>query len=843
MTGSSRRWLLCWVALLLVAVAVFVWPRFASPVSVGPAADPPSGDAAAAVAKEAVEGVERDPAAELRMAADVDAASEPLLRVRVVLASTGSPVAAAAVFHIPEMFSVDGERPDVAAALALPPPLRTDAAGFAALPLHRGKPELVFCSHEGMWAEAVAWQVPEDGAPLLLQLQEDFDLRVQVLGPAGEPVVGAPVIVASPDRMNGRELLLGGSLEQATAAPDGIAVFAHLRPRIDSTVVLAMLDMPLPERVLANVDLAASPPQPVILRLPATGALTLRLVDAQGPWAPPEVVSVGIEDRTTDGGEPERHTYLLRDGRLTLSHVGLARRLFAKVECDWCRGELLIEGPTTAGEHRVVDLRVVRQPLLTGRLVTETRAPVAGEGWLAVYAAGDWTSYNVWFETDAAGRFSMPLPPVFVAGSEMFTVLVPAGQPRPGNPMARVQLPEWLLQQPKDLELGDVVVGPAPVLVDGVVVDLSGAAVPGVALRVQEHRGGVRETAVDTSTVSDADGRFAIRAFLPATGLHLVAEKSMHRTQDLPLRVGERGLRVVMPATGRVVAKVRLDEGVPMRLLLASCTESAAGRTQTRGCHLAIEGDELTFDDVTPGAVTVALRPVGESEPVWLAANVTVRGGETTTLPEIDLRGKLRAVRVRVVDDARRPVLDANVRIDPDRDGAREHAVTHDGSLTLLLHRPVSVLVHADGHANVLLPELFADAEATLPAGLAVELQLQQAPPAPPLRLEAVLDLLGIGAAPRLEGDLQWRDSSDLYEFGDARSLSTVSGVAGDDGRVRLSLPHAGTWRLRWLLRKGEVRCDVDVAPVELSLGTTSGPVAVSLPPAVLVAAIARLQD
>ena len=764
------------------------------------------------------------------------------VRVRVVVAATQQPVAGAEVFHVADKFDEHGTRDVEQRARAQSTPLVTDAAGDTELPLPAGVQELVFCSHDGMWAEATLWRVPEDGAPVLLQLAPDLSLRVMVLGPAGEPVVGAPVTVAGTDRMNRGELLTGGNLEQATAAPDGIAVFTHLQARISTRTALALLDMPLPQRVLQNVDLAALPKEPVILRLPATGSLVLQLTDGQGPYVPESFLLVEVEDRTTGTGEVRKHTYPMRDGRLLLSHMGLGRVLFVKVDCEWCSGQQTIEGPTTAGEQRVVELRVERQPILTGRLVDGARTPLAKEGWNAIYAAGEWTSYKVWFETDAEGRFRMPLPPVFHDDSERLSVLVPADPRRAGTLMARIELPDWLVSEGKDFDLGDVVVAPPPVLVDGFVVDPQGNPVAGARLRVQEHRDGIRETAIDSHATSADDGSFAIRAVLPNTGLHLVAEAPLHRSQDLPITPVVRGLRVVMPATGRIRAPVHLDADVPGRLLLASCTERASAATETMGSHIAVKNGVLTFDDLTPGTVTVALRPVGESEPVWQAVDVVVRGGETTTLPEIDLRGRLHTVALRTVDDDHQPVLDASARIDPDRGGAREAPVTHDGHLVLLLHRPVDVVVHAAGRANVLLPALFADAEVTLHAGLPVVLQLRQDPPAAPYRLEAVLELLGASAAARPATDRQWRDGGDLYEFGDGRELSTATAVVDADGRARLVLPTAGTWRLHWRLWRGESSRELDASPAELRLDVALGTVGVSFAPTALSAAMQQLR-
>lgn len=838
MSGSTRPWLLLFAVLLSVAAATLCWwPRGAAPPVV--LEDEASG-AGRTNPESAPIGAARTEAPVAERTGIADETAAPRLRVRVVVAATGEPVAAAGVCHVPADFGEQGQRPAEARALAEQAPLRTDSAGFTELALQPGRAELLFCRHGDLWAEAIAWRVPEDGAPVVLELRDDLTLRVLVLGPAGEPVAGAPVTVAAPERMNGRELLVGGNLQQPTGA-DGLATFAHLQARVGSPTVLALLDLPLPERALANVDLAHLPREPVVLRLPATGSLTLRLDDGQGPYVPDRLLLVAIEDRTP-GNPPLQHTYPMRDGVLALPHLALLRRLSVKIDCDWCRGEQLVDGPVTAGEHLEVALHVVRQPVLTGRLVDEARAPLAGENWQAVYAAGEWTSYHVWFETDAAGRFRMPLPAVFTASSELMAVIVPADKGGAATRTARIALPDWILQQPKDLDLGDVVVAPPPVVVDGVVVDQQGAPLAGVKLRVQEHRDGIRETAIDSNVESDEGGRFSIRAFLPAKGLHLVAEKTMHQAQDVPITRGQRDLRVVMPATGRIVAKVLLDAGLPTRLLLASCTEGASGHTQTWGCHLAIEDGLLTFDDVTPGTATLALRPVGESEPVWSAASVAVRGGEVTTLPEIDLRGRLRAVRVRTLDDERHPVLEASVRLDPDRGGAREQPVTHDGALQLLLHRPIRCVVHADGRANALLTDLFADAEVTLHAALSLELQLQQPPPEAPLQLEAVVELAGVGAAAHSEHDRQWRDSSDLYEFGDGRSLSSASGVVGADGRARLLLPVPGTWKLRWRLRRGDVSVDLDGAPTELVLGAAAGPVSVAVAPAALATALQRLR-
>ena len=834
--------LLLGALLLVVVIAALLWLSSGGMAPVGTSAraagaqnGAPDGASSAATADAAA--APRAPVADDQRRALATTADAPALAVHVVRKATQQPVPGAEVFAAAASGDEHGTLAIEAAARRDGAPVVTDGNGDATLAAAAATPLFVFCGHDGLWAEVTLFEPPPRGEPVLLQLDADLALRVLVLGPDARPVAGVPVTVAGTDRMHGRELLLGMNLEQRTGA-DGIAAFAHLQARVQTPSAVVLLDLPLPERVLQNVELAALPRDPLVLHLPATGALTVQLVDDRGPFQPEGFVRIQLEDRTAGEQSATKHEYAMRKGRLELPHLALSRRLFATVVSEYCTGSQAIAGPTRAGERTDVALAVHRQPMLTGRLVDERHAPLRRESWQAVYAAGEWTSYHVWFETDGDGRFRMPLPPVFAAGSERLAVLVPADDARTGLLMARVELPEWVLRDSRDVDLGDVVAALPPVLVDGTVVDEGGRPVAGVALRVQQHRDGIRETAVDTHATSAADGTFAVRAVVPQDGLHLVAELSRRQSQDIPFTAGARNLTVVMPATGRVECAVQLDDGLPLRLLLASCTDGS-GATTTMGSHLAIRGGTLAFDDLPPGSVTLLLRPVGETEPVWRADAVPVRGGETTTLPGVDLRGRLHAVLVRTVDDEQRPVLEATARLDPDRPGAREQPRAHDGRIELLLHRAVTVAVHAPGRASALLPALERDATAVLHAGLSLVLQSAEPPPPPPLRVRAVLEASGPAAAADAR-DRQWRDGGDRYDLGDGRALLGATSAPLDaDRRAAIVVPAPGAYRLRWRIeRGGDVRW-VDGVPAQLTIdGATAGVVPVSLPADALAAAL-----
>ncbi|HUJ63712.1 MAG TPA: carboxypeptidase regulatory-like domain-containing protein [Kofleriaceae bacterium] len=209
---------------------------------------------------------------------------------------------------------------------------------------------------------------------------------------------------------------------------------------------------------------------------------------------------------------------------------------------------------------------------------------------------------------------------------------------------------------------------------------LAGASTEGLAL------------AGMSSTTTDGAGGFVIRG-VPDGSYRLWAAR--HATgfdegwgkQSTPARAGDKGVRIVLPASGRVVGKLALDNGSAptlayVRLGVVPSTPASAGA--------------FAIEDVAPG--TYDLEIVGPEFAQLVKHDVKIEPGKTTDLGTIAV-GRGRQLIGRVVDATGTPVAGASVKLgvmlfdsaEPsdaqqsydDMSGIRTATTDQDGAFTL----------------------------------------------------------------------------------------------------------------------------------------------------------------
>lgn len=607
----------------------------------------------------------------------------------------------------------------------------------------------------------------------------------------------------------------GGGPSRLTREPDGLAHFPHVQAIFEERFrdrVVAALDAPLHEPVFEAVDLVDPPEEPIVLELPSTGSLGVTLVDADGqPYVPidDELYALTQTWKAGDGRTRERYLHL-PGGALHLAHVGTGLTLRLTIDSEECGGFLQFAGPSQPGEHVQVEVPVEAHPRIGGRLVDAEGAPLAGY-WFATHLSQRPGYQNQYFETEEDGRFAIGVPTLFGATDRSGHVVIfrASGDAHPGQ--ARYDLDQLDLQ-PGHNELGDVVLQEQPVVVEGEVVDDRGAPVPGAAIIVWQTSGDSRwgaATLDDGSTLTDEEGHFEMRGHVAGEELLMHADKDGHRGALTSFRAGQRGLRYVLSRAGALEANVRLDEETSPRQLVVRLTNQSDGVTLGQVGSRVIREGVLRWPDLEAGTYDFELRAVGAPDPLVSWPSISVPPGETTRLEEIDLRDRLRHLRLSFRNTAGEPVLNASVLVDPDGalDRPRAALTTSVGEVEVVsANESVDVLVLAPGYRSTRRNGLREDTQIELEPGLAIELRLSiEGGESPLLPGQQLMPLLRRYDAQ--DPDPQpWQAGHRLY-LGSGGALYYPSlhpwlwrqeVPLDEDGRVTLAVPAAGSYAVEW---------------------------------------------
>lgn len=558
-------------------------------------------------------------------------------------------------------------------------------------------------------------------------------LRVQVVDQAGLPVAGARVEFRARLAF---KLDAWSQLGVETTAPDGVASFARdqqreqmrraapMQLRFEFDVALSGPFAPEP-----RADVPALPSaEPVRLVLPPTGTVLARLRAADGT---PVESGASMSLEWYAEGEDERGGHLsveVAPGVTRFERVGLGLELRLGA---WLAGgaaqapAIALAGPVTAGEEVQVELQLgPLKPVLTGRVLDGDGRPRAGMPFALALrpldppppdssAGPPRTVPSLFDTTDAEGRFRIPWTPPLPAVRLSLCLLEqdPKGPPPGWIPLLAEAAFPALDPSGTELAAGDLVLREIPVIVAGRVVDVHGAPVNQAWLDVRYPAGEGEEEdwhnldVVGSSRVAtDAEGRFAVRTLDPVRALRLSASRN---------GLGSAPEQVVAPGTldvqltlepeedealtrGEVKGSIRFDADVPL-------TEVEVYLRGAWGGHDTYPfGGVFRFSGVLPGAHSVVVRTADTHLELFTVEGVEVRAGEVTDDPrlaDIDLRGRLRWLRLRLAGEDGEPVADEYVSLRVGKERGSVHTDSEGRLAALVRSEDDSFEVTADGFA------------------------------------------------------------------------------------------------------------------------------------------------
>jgi len=542
---------------------------------------------------------------------------------------------------------------------------RTDARGIALVPEPWGQ-VLLLARVEGAFGRTWEWDEATRRAEIVLEA--DPELAVRVVDADGRAAAGVDVLLVQrghDDYAVVRESAASGAeglarLHPARFAQGGLPLVAALG--IEDP---AALDPSSDETGFAvEIDPGALPDEPIVLTLPPTGVLDVRVVDRDGRA---DEASEWVRIEFAEGHGLARPR-TLAGGCATFPYVRAGRPCAVRVAQLVSK---LVE--LAPGERREVVLENTQAGVrVLARALDPARAPLAGELVRVRYLdeAGERRGETL-VRADEHGVVSWSYSNQGVGRVER-AELARGDRLRP--PLSAIVVSE--LHAGRN-DLGDVVLAPVPALVAGVVVDDQG-----VPIRGADVAGGLLAPATEATVwprelvaVSEATGVFELHGARPAGArLFLAVDRpGFVAVRELEVVPGAHDARVVLARQGKIVGRIVVRDPFDRQKL----TVLARARADQRTFHGTIlaQGQGVEIGGLPGGEYGLVVRWDQEGSNVQLAElAVTVPAGASVTPPELDpldLTEQLHDVELEVVDALERPVRELFVRVsDPGRPGA-----------------------------------------------------------------------------------------------------------------------------------------------------------------------------
>ena len=351
--------------------------------------------------------------------------------------------------------------------------------------------------------------------------------------------------------------------------------------------------------------------------------------------------------------------------------------------------------------------------------------------------------------------------------------------------------------------LGDLTLVPLPFLAEGKVVDPSGKPLAGAAVRAYPANRvyGPHDPSFlainRMPSVTDAHGRFRLRGKAKTGKIRLkAARKGWIQKEPVLVPRGSKGVTLVLHKGGSLEAVFLLDPGISLEKVHLSLT--TRNGALPRSFQPKIEKNKALWEGLPAGIFVLQVRIGLVSSVLAEIPGIAVEEGKKTRDPRlnpVDLRGKIRILRLDVVDASGKKVRPFYTGFDKES-GDSSFLFPGNGTLFLPMAETARLFVTAPGYRGRVVSLTGGKVRVVLEKGIEVRLSLaeKEVIPDPPLRLGVGLMPLPRkkGGPPRLAflpftGDIRWFDREGILTFhlsfpGKYRVFWTLSENSGNGG-------------------------------------------------------------
>lgn len=594
--------------------------------------------------------------------------------VQVVARETKQPIANAEVRYLPPGFDWQAMTPEWQAAASKDYEelvrlaglvVRTDSNGFCHVPSGERGVSVVARS-DNMFAQSYVGA--DKKGKTVLELQVDRTLNVLVLDANSRPAAGVEVLacVANPDPSNNRtnRWHIGHTDSEGRCTRLHCQSISAAAKSADLQVVCSVTGE-LGKAV--DADLRA-PPAEVVLQLPPTGVVRVRVTDADSQ--PLDTRYLGEDDlrlatfEADPMGDKESDGYNLRGasapidvrGVATFSHVSLDKFVVAR----WSHFGMTVrgDGPTAARHQVDFELKEgAKDAILTGILVGPDSEPLAKQKYLATYRSKRGTGSRT-ATTDESGRFRVNLGGSVAAKKCQLSIQL---RGTPGQAQPTVEIADRIVIAGIQ-DLGRVLLTAPRVLLAGrVVCDPSMQQVqPHVSI---ERYIGSRWTQLYNQRLTwQKDGTFVLNGGMSeGTQLMLKVGAGAYLPVDpIECQVGDVGIEIPLSAAGTATATFLVNEQVPLQRLLCRFEPMEQPTKKPRRQPMGLDyrshfhsppangHASKQWNGLPPGRYVLTVACQGSREEVLRIEAIEVTSGPCSDprLTDIDLRGRIRELEI-----------------------------------------------------------------------------------------------------------------------------------------------------------------------------------------------------
>ncbi len=533
-----------------------------------------------------------------------------------------------------------------------------------------------------LWAQTdkgSIWKAVEadSGPELQVELLPGFAIHAQVVDKAGEPVSGVPILWQMSVAPEGKQY--GTGMENCrynvawtqSEGTEGRAVFYYQgdpggpAPGAEGgqkQYFAARLG--IPGQIVRTRHIrkgqGASIESPVRLVVPATGSLTVRIVEPDGETSErPGRVLLSKDLKYSIGGEVHSYAEVI-DGvaRFPMVALGCQYKMTFLSPQTGVQWETTAQGPVAPNEQTVGEIRGAFAPSIRGR-ITSSAGPF-----------GDWSKVpalyffvldaerkelqRINFRAQPDGSFEISMDPEAVAGKEISLQLA-------GYAWTDEELrPRWngngmRTLEPGVCELGSIQVDWVLDRVRGRVVDSQGDPVKGAYVSVQADR-----WKFSHSDKTDSNGEFNIQAVLPTKTLLTVSKSLGEPEQQIEVKVSEDKVhRIVLKSYARMSGKFTAPTLSNGNYYSLKVVHHEPGKRVERPRTAWLETDKGRYElDGIPEGIHLVQIMLGKAS-ILEIPNVQFKAGEScldARIVDIDLTDHLSRWQFKFQDSNGKPL-------------------------------------------------------------------------------------------------------------------------------------------------------------------------------------------